>query len=226
MPFADSNATFQPDADLRFGALIGKPTVAIALTTAVVLTAITWITTFLVTVSSVAAYLTQNVALASAQEPAWNIASLVSGARNVSAPLALPQTDSWPQESAPRSARAPHIVIADPGLKTPALRETLVEESTSAMPVVAQIIEPRVEGVTTQLSRVTQDPHPLTSVITQSRAAATAAAHPAPAQEPCTDAFWSGICRERMRWAYCHPDKWDTVAECVVQKFDVSYSVN
>jgi hypothetical protein len=27
------------------------------------------------------------------------------------------------------------------------------------------------------------------------------------------------ICKERLRWSHCHPDKWDQVPECAVHKF-------
>lgn len=32
--------------------------------------------------------------------------------------------------------------------------------------------------------------------------------------------FWrNDICRERVRWSYCHPNRWDSVSECTVERF-------
>jgi hypothetical protein len=40
------------------------------------------------------------------------------------------------------------------------------------------------------------------------------------------EGFWRReICKEAARWNHCHPDKWDKVPECVVQKFDSSHSM-
>jgi hypothetical protein len=37
-------------------------------------------------------------------------------------------------------------------------------------------------------------------------------------QEQCTGGFFvREICKERLRWSHCHPDKWDRVPECRVQ---------
>jgi hypothetical protein len=39
-------------------------------------------------------------------------------------------------------------------------------------------------------------------------------------QEKCahTSFLPREICKERLRWNYCHPDKWDQVPECRVRR--------
>jgi len=54
--------------------------------------------------------------------------------------------------------------------------------------------------------------------------AENAVSHPQPIQGRCGEGLLGDICKERARWSYCHPDKWDTAAECAVPKFDLSYS--
>jgi hypothetical protein len=42
-------------------------------------------------------------------------------------------------------------------------------------------------------------------------------------QEQCTGGFFAReVCKERLRWSHCHPDKWDRVPECRVQHFTPS----
>jgi hypothetical protein len=100
----------------------------------------------------------------------------------------------------------------------------MVEEPMPPVPLAAQIIDPRPAGATIQAARLIQDHG--APALAQSIVAEKIPATPRPAPDPCADAFLSGVCRERMRWSHCHPDRWDAVPECVVQKFDVSYSVN
>jgi hypothetical protein len=221
MSLDDHDLLSPPDADLRFEQLIQKPAAAIALTTAVVLTAITWITTFLLTVTSVAAYVTQNVALASAQEPPWNLASLVSvGGNKPSADSAPVEIDSGAIAAPLPSDRRSDFVIPPQAPAAPVAREFPTEEPVSTMALNVPNVDARTEGAAMQAPRVVQDPNPAPlapSLIAQSTAVA-----PRPSEPPCGDGFWSGICKERMRWSQCHPDKWDTVPECTVQKFDAA----
>jgi hypothetical protein len=221
MPLHDQDSLSPPDADLRFELIIRKPAAAIALITAVVLTAITWITTFLLTVTSVAAYVTQNVALASAQEPPWNLASLVSVGGN------RPSADSAPVEKDSRADAAPlssdplsPLMTPIPALAAPVLRELPMEEPLSTIALNAQSVEPRPEGVTMHAPRVAQEPN--VAPIAQSAIPQNVAAAQGQSEPQCGDGFWSGICKERLRWSQCHPDKWDTVPECTVQKFEVA----
>jgi hypothetical protein len=225
MPFADRNPIFHPDADLRFEEFVGKPMAAIALVTAVVLTAITWITTFLLTVSSVAAYLSQNAAAAPADKWVLPTTSRLALPRHASAPIAFTPTATWPDESVPMDSPARQVVMPTRVVTIGPTGETPPEESTSAAPLPAQILDSRPEGGTLQPARVMQD-HGTRAIAQSGGAAEIALAQAHSGQEQCDDGFWGGICRERVRWDHCHPDKWDTVPECVVQKFGASYSVN
>jgi hypothetical protein len=54
--------------------------------------------------------------------------------------------------------------------------------------------------------------------------AETGVAHIRTEQAQCSqEGFWNReICKEEVRWNHCHPDKWNKVPECAVQKFDYS----
>jgi hypothetical protein len=220
MSLDDHDLLSPPDADLRFEQLIQKPAAAIALTTAVVLTAITWITTFLLTVTSVAAYVTQNVALASAQEPPWNLASLVSLAAKPSAESAPVEVDGRPNAAALPSTPPAHLMAPVRAAAVPQVRELPVEETLSTIALNVQSVDARPEGGTMPAPRIAQDQIP--APLAQSAIGQNVATFQGPTEAQCGDGFWSGICKERLRWSLCHPDKWDTVPECTVQKFDAA----
>jgi hypothetical protein len=185
-----------------------------------VLTAITWITTFLLTVTSVAAYVTQNVALASAQEPPWNLASLVLVAAKPSAESVPVQIDSS-ANAAPLPTTPPaHLMAPVRGAAAPDVRELPLEDPLSTVALNVQSVDSRPEGATVQAPRIAQDQIP--APLAQSAIGQNVAAFQGPTEAQCGEGFWSGICKERLRWSLCHPDKWDTVPECSVQKFDLS----
>ena len=209
-----------PDADLRFEVLIRKPAAAIALSTAVVLTAITWITTFLLTITSVAAYVTQNVALASAEKPAWNLASLVSLPGKPLGESTTVEIGSRSDTASLPTAPSSHLLTPLRPTAAPALRELSLEEPLSALTLSPQSVDARAEAATAQVQRAAQDANP--SPVAQSVMAQAQATPQGPSEPQCAGGFWGGLCKERMRWGYCHPDKWDTIPECSVQKFDVS----
>jgi hypothetical protein len=221
MPATHRDEVSDPSADLR-ALRIDTPAGVIVLVTAVVLTAITWITTFLVTVSSVAAYLSQIVAVASAEEPVY-ITSPVSFAAKPQATTALVKKEMRQEEPERTNSRVRQSITTDRVLNSPPAPRALVERSPSAAPLSPQISVARVESATTQPSRAAQDQG---SSGEQPMLAENAVTSAQPAQKPCGKGFWGSICEERMRWSYCHPDKWDMVPKCAVQKFDLSYSLD
>jgi hypothetical protein len=207
----------------RFEIWIREPVAAIAVLTGVVLTAITWITTFLVTVSSVAAYLGQNVSTASAEELVFNTRAAASSAGEARAAIDSKRMNSAADDPVATSSGIPQITTTGPVPNVTARPEALVEYSTPALPLTSQITDFGTESATPATSRVAQ--HQGASG-EQSKAVENGPAHAQSAQSHCDEGFWGSICKERMRWNYCHPDKWDMHAQCVVQAFDLSYSLN
>jgi hypothetical protein len=208
------------DADTRFERLVREPRIAITLMTAVIVTAIIWLTTFIATVSSAAAYLVQVTASPTADEPFQPL----SAAPSLAAP-AVTTTASRPKNfptdellqsgiDTQQSAVIQVLRIAPPAPKLSS--QTLAAVSTPA----PQNVEVRTETATVPPVRLAQD---LSAAIAQASIAETAASAEGE-DKRCPDGFWGGLCRERMRWNNCHPDKWDVTPECTVQKFN-SYNL-
>jgi hypothetical protein len=205
--------------ELPFQGLIKKPAALIALASSVVLTIIVWITTFLVTVSSVAAYLTQTVAAGPSGDLLPAGMSRLSSSRKAPAPTHRVQTDALVVEAERTLPQLPDVPPTQILLNVPSNAPAIAEQPVSAKPAPAA--EPPIETATILPVRAIQE-QPASNE--QTKSTENIVAQPRESQTSCGDGLWGEICRERMRWNYCHPDKWDVVAECVVQKFEVSYS--
>jgi hypothetical protein len=207
------------DADTRFERLVSEPRIAITLTTAVLVTAIIWITTFIATVSSAAAYLAQITATPASDEPFQPLSATASFRTTALATTASHSKD------------LPGDVVLQSG---PAMQQTVAAEamriavpppkvSSQLLPVSApasQNVEVRTENATMPPVRSAQDQSAGTEQASIAETALVADA----SDNRCADGVWGSLCRERMRWANCHPDKWDLTPECAVQKFN-SYNV-
>ena len=207
------------DADTRFERLVREPRIAITLMTAVLVTAIIWITTFIATVSSAAAYLAQITATPAADEPfqplsaasfrTTALATTASDPKDVPGDVVL-QSGSGTQQ---QTVAAEAMRIAAPPPKV----------SLQALPVSApasQNVEVRTENATMPAVRSGQDQSAGTEQASIAETSLVADA----SDNRCGDGVWGSLCRERVRWANCHPDKWDLTPECAVQKFN-SYNV-
>lgn len=210
------------DADLRFQALVREPRIAIILTTAVLLTAIIWITTFLATVSSAAAYLSQVAAAPAPEDAVRQIVTPLSFPLTALTITAMQHKDMPVDEPLQTSAGAQHVAATKRVASMSTAPQASAEASTAAATAMPQIIDARAETATIAPARVAQD-H-ATSIAQVSVPESGRAQTPTP-ESQCGDGFWGNVCRERVRWSHCHPDKWDMTPECVVQKFDSAYSL-
>jgi hypothetical protein len=208
------------NTELPFQALIKKPAALIALATSVVLTVIVWITTFLFTVSSVAAYLTQTVAAGPSGDLLPTGMLRLSSSRIAAGATQRVQTDALVLEAKRTLTQLGDVPPTNILLNLPSIAPPVVEQPVSSKPAPAA--EPLIETAGIQPLRAIQE-QPASNE--HAKSTENIVAQPQRSQTSCGDGLWGEICRERMRWNYCHPDKWDLVAECVVQKFEVSYSL-
>ena len=208
------------DADTQFERLVREPRIAISLMTAVIVTAIIWLTTFIATVSSAAAYLVQVTASPTADEPFQPLSAAPSLAeRAVTTTASRPKnfpTDELLQSGIDTQQSAATQVLRIPPPAPKLSAQTLAAVSTPA----PQNVEVRTENATAAAVR---SAHDQIAASEQASVAETAAAAQGE-DKRCPDGFWGGLCRERMRWNNCHPDKWDVTPECTVQKFN-SYNL-
>jgi len=221
--FTDTGDLPEHIAERRLKAMVSEPGGAIFFASAVIVTAITWITTLLVTVSSVAAYLTQMAAANTMEEPLAPIVSAISFSREALAAPAPLHAESAVNGPATAESRVAPITATNPVLIIPSIPAARVEQSTPPVlpPQSPQLIDSRIESVTVTPARLAQDQG---TSAQQLALAENAVSHPQPIQGRCGEGLLGDICKERARWSYCHPDKWDTAAECAVPKFDLSYS--
>jgi hypothetical protein len=218
LPGADDSAP--QDADLKFERLVREPRIAITLMTAVIVTAIIWITTFIATVSSAAAYLVQVTATPAADEPFQPLAAAPSFPPMALATSASHRRDFPPDEVVQTTAGTEQ----SPAIEAARIAPPLMKVSPQALVPVSgpapQNVEVRTETATVPPMRLAQDQSAGAEQASTSETGATGDV----AGNRCADGFWGGLCRERMRWNTCHPDKWDVTPECAVQKFN-SYNL-
>ena len=110
--------------------------------------------------------------------------------------------------------RAPHSAVASRATRSPkavAPKEVLAQRSTSETSGegATGVLEPAVEE-----ARATPRERLALNTTGAERLMARQ-------QDQCAqDGFFAReICKERLRWSHCHPDKWDRVPECRVQHF-------
>jgi hypothetical protein len=207
--------------DHQFDFRIKGPVAKIALATGIVLTAITWITTALFTVSSVAAYLGQNGARTLVEEPVRHMVAAVVSPREAKAASPSGQSDIRANEPEPTNSPPP-VAAANPAVNVAPESGASPEHPVAIVVHQRHVAEPPVESAMEPAPRAAAYQ---AAAIEQPVARDDAPAQPAPTEDPCGDGLWGNVCRERRRWTECHPDKWDSAPGCFVQAFDISYSM-
>jgi len=123
-----------------------------------------------------------------------------------------PATTS-PESDVHRSGRAPHSAAA-----SARARPSKLAEARQARAELS-ILQATGAGATSAPEAIVEEPRAATR---EQLAFNTSGADQLTArqQERCAAGgfFAQEICRERLRWSHCHPDKWDRVPECRVRQ--------
>jgi hypothetical protein len=194
----------------------GESATEILFITMFVLSTISLIATSLVTLSTFITYVSGNTASVARDESTLDIPvpSLFRPDEEApsigSAPvLVLPDPEA-------NASRPPPVVAPAPAVNMPQVPQAKLEQSASWEPM-PEFADAAVESVTTQPALVQQEDLPR-----HGEPLITAESGSTPfikEQDQCTGGFLRReICREAIRWTYCHPDKWDQVSECIVGK--------
>jgi hypothetical protein len=118
-----------------------------------------------------------------------------------------------PESNVHRSGRTPHSAAASARVRPSKLAEARQARAELSIPQAAGA------GATSAPEAILEEPR---AAPREQLALNTSGADQLTArqQERCATGgiFAQEICRERLRWSHCHPDKWDRVPECRVRQ--------